>query len=61
MATLLDSDASLTDESLEEMEVHISDEDSPRTERILLPRNVSTENFMYEIYDTCSDQSYHSL
>ena len=42
MATLLDSDASLTDESLEEMEMYLSDEDSPGTEKILMPRNVST-------------------
>ena len=70
MATLLDSDASLTDESLEEMEMYLSDEDSPGTEKILLPRNVSTEYFymhnllLYKIYDsqiTCSDQYCHTL
>lgn len=46
MATfILDSDASLTDESLDETEIDFSDEDSPGAERILLPRNVSTEKF----------------
>ena len=51
MATLIDSDASLTDESLEEMEIDVLDEDSPGAERILLPRNVSTENFYMIMYN----------
>ena len=44
MAILLDSDGSLTDESLEEVKIHLTadEEETWGSERILLPKNVST-------------------
>ena len=59
MAALLDSDASLTDESFEEKDVYLSDEDI-ESEKILLPKNVSTENFYMNCIAAIIMFCYHS-